>query len=275
MLAKPFFEPEGLIIAVDGDEPIGFVHAGFAPDPLTCEWNTSIGATCMLVVSDQQRGAEIGAELLDRSERFLQQRGAEQLYGGGTLMTAPFYLGLYGGAALSGVLATDTAQLDVYKSAGYTEVGRKLIMQRQLVSFRPAVDRQLMQLKRNSSIDPAHDPNCASWWEACTIGLTDRYTYEVKSRASGDVCATAVFWDMEPLASAWGLHARGLCDLKVEVAQERELIALFTLGEVLRQMSAGGVTVAEVHIDAADDPLLPVLSRLGFQEIEQCLVLKK
>ena len=33
MLSKPYFEPEGLIVAEQDEKLLGFVHAGFAPSP--------------------------------------------------------------------------------------------------------------------------------------------------------------------------------------------------------------------------------------------------
>ena len=30
--SKPFFDPDGLIVAVDGEQRVGFVHAGFGPN---------------------------------------------------------------------------------------------------------------------------------------------------------------------------------------------------------------------------------------------------
>ena len=31
VLAKPYFDPRGLIVAVEGERIVGFVHAGFLP----------------------------------------------------------------------------------------------------------------------------------------------------------------------------------------------------------------------------------------------------
>ena len=50
VLSKPYFEREGLIVATEDDQVIGFVHAGFGPDANGARLDTSIGATSMLRV---------------------------------------------------------------------------------------------------------------------------------------------------------------------------------------------------------------------------------
>ena len=44
VLSRPFFDREGLIVAVEDGEPIGFVHAGFGRDQEGNSLDTSIGA---------------------------------------------------------------------------------------------------------------------------------------------------------------------------------------------------------------------------------------
>ena len=31
VLSKPYFDPQGLIVATDGNHPVGFAHAAFGP----------------------------------------------------------------------------------------------------------------------------------------------------------------------------------------------------------------------------------------------------
>ena len=45
---------------------------------------------------------------------------------------APYYLGLYGGATVPGVLATDRGTLEFFRQAGYVESARRSILQCQL-----------------------------------------------------------------------------------------------------------------------------------------------
>ncbi len=275
VLSKAFFDREGLIVAVEDGRPIGFAHAGFASSPDGSELDTSIGTTCMLLVSHPHQRHQVARELLSRSEQFLRQRGAQRIFGGGTQTIAPFYYGLYGGANVSGVLATDQDTIDLFAEAGYVESGRKLILQRQLAGFRPLVDRQQIQLKRSLLVESLPDAPSATWWEACNVGFSDRFCFTVRPRTGESLNALATFWDVEPLASSWGVHARGLTKIYVDVPQDGEALPLFLIGESLRLMAAEGATLAEAHTSGPDDPLDAMLNRLGFREVEQAIMFRK
>lgn len=275
VFSKPFFDRHGLIVAVEDDRPIGFVHAGFGAAEDGCGLDTSLGATCMLLVAPHVAQAEVVGELLRRSEAYLRARGARQLHAGGSAMVAPFYLGLYGGATISGLLASDRLAMELFTAAGYVESGRGVIVQRQLASFRAPVDRLQLQMKRGMRIDASLDPRCDTWWEACTIGLTDRFAYAALPRSGTSSVGQVVFWDMEPLASSWGVHARGLVQLELDAESETEPLGVFLLGESFRMMAADGATLVEVHIDKHDDALRSMLRRLGFEEVEQTVHLVK
>jgi hypothetical protein len=150
-----------------------------------------------------------------------------------------------------------------------------VIVQRQLASFRAPVDRLQLQMKRGMRIDAALDPPCDTWWEACTIGLTDRFAYAATPRAGTSSVGQVVFWDMEPLASSWGVHARGLVQLELDAESATEPLGVFLLGESFRMMAADGATLVEAHIEKQDDALGSMLHRLGFDEVEQTVHLIK
>jgi hypothetical protein len=274
VLSKPFFDRQGLIVATENGQPIGFVHAGFAPNAAGNALDTSTGATCMLMVGHHAHREQVTGELLARSESFLSSRGASLLYAGSIAPIAPFYLGLYGGCALPGILSSDQPMLDFYRVSGYVQSNLRLILQRQLVGFRPVVDRLQIQIRRGSLVEPFPDPPPANWWEASTEALTERFWFAAMPRSGGETLAKAVFWDMEPLASSWGVHARGLAHIEVISSTDRDAIATFLLAESLRMMALDGVTLVETHV-SADDPLVAVCQRLGFEVVEEAVELRK
>jgi len=277
VLSKPFFDRAGLIIATDQRRPVGFVHAGFGADRSGSTLDRTVGATCMLMVAHHEQRMQIAQRLLERSEAYLRERGATTISGGGSPCVAPFYVGLYGGCTVPGILENDRQMVDLYHSMGYVETARRLILQRPVVGFRPLMDRQQIQLRRSLVVEPAADPPARTWWEACTEGQADRYVYHARPRNGGEIVAMAVYWDMEPLASSWGVHARGLTqlDLRFDSDPEREALAVLLLGETLRLLLLDGVTLVEVHVPATDLLTGQLYSKLGFQCIEQALELRK
>lgn len=275
-LSKPFFERSGLIVAAEGERPVGFVHAGFGPTADGLQLDPAFGATCMLMVAHHPQRTVIAEQLLQRSETYLAAHGTRSAYGGGMACVAPFYNGLYGGSSVPGVVESDVQQVSLYRSAGYVEQERRLILQRSLAGFRPAVDRQQIQYRRGHDIEVQADPSARSWWEACVTAHMDRTAYQMRPRNGGAPLGTAVFWNMEPLASSWGVHARGLWQLDIPAGPDQEALALFLLGESLRLAGQEGVTLIEAQVTAGDASLKQVLvGKLGFQVVEEAIVFRK
>jgi GNAT superfamily N-acetyltransferase len=127
VLAKPYFDPTGLLLALDDDQPVGFAHAGFGPNAEETALSTQTGITCLLGVIPVYRRSGIGTELLHRSEAYLRAKGARELYAGPSPHRNPFYLGLYGGSNSAGVLASDTAAGPFLLHHGYRPVESFLI----------------------------------------------------------------------------------------------------------------------------------------------------
>src|SRR5262249_46930144 len=69
--AKPFFDPNGLIVALDDDVRVGFAHAGFGPNNAETSISHAAGVTCIIGVRPQYRHRGIGSELLNRCEDYL------------------------------------------------------------------------------------------------------------------------------------------------------------------------------------------------------------
>src|SRR5260370_38032320 len=50
VFAKPYFDPEGLIVAVQDGVRVGFAHAGFGPNNAESAVSTAGGVTCLVGV---------------------------------------------------------------------------------------------------------------------------------------------------------------------------------------------------------------------------------
>ncbi|MEX0586968.1 MAG: hypothetical protein WD176_10000, partial [Pirellulales bacterium] len=145
VLAKPYFDRRGLIVATEAGQPIGFAHAGFGPaadgSGSTTDTGsaTQRGSTCLVVVPPPAAEEAISAELLARCEAYLRGRGAMVLYGGSPDPFASFYLGLYGGSEAGGVPESDAAAQHLFRSASYVEAGRWQVLRRDFAKLRPIV----------------------------------------------------------------------------------------------------------------------------------------
>ena len=119
---------------------MGFAHAGFGSNDGLNGICTEMGVTCIVLVRPDYLAAEAAAGLLEHAERYLRERGAKVLYGGAIRPLNPFYLGLYGGAELPGILTSDHVAIDLFRSHGYRDVDQTLIFRRDLTDFQVPMD---------------------------------------------------------------------------------------------------------------------------------------
>src|SRR6188508_1957332 len=94
VFSKPYFDPEGLIMLLSDERPIGFVHAGFGANDDQSGLATDTGTTYQLMLRADRRNDALADELLTRSEEYLRGRGAKVIYAGGIRPLNAFYLGL-------------------------------------------------------------------------------------------------------------------------------------------------------------------------------------
>ena len=275
VVAKPYFDRNGLLVAYDGDHVVGFIHASFGPAEDHQQLATDPGVILMLLVRPHDSEHQIAAALIDSAEAYLHKKGARQLIAGGAPPLDAFYTGLYGGTELSGVLASDERATTFFGEAGYVPVRTTDIYQRTLVGFRAPMDRQQMQLRRSTSFDFDLYPKPRDWWDAWTKITCERTRHALRKKTSGETLATVMAWAIEPLASTWGVHAVGLFGLEVKEEGIEQGYARFLLCEVLRSLEAEGCTLAEVNVAEGDEELASIVADLGFRAIDRGIVMSK
>ena len=275
VFAKLYFDYDGLIVARDDGRPVGFAHAGFGPNESEDGVSAELGVICLVMVQPDSADAEVASELLERGEQYLRGRGAKVLYGGGIRPLDPFYLGLYGGSELPGVLHSDRLSRELFASHGYREIDRTLVMRRELDDFQAVIDRQQMQIRRRMIVEVSEDPPARSWWEACTTGPFDLTRFELIPRGGGPAVARAVFRGMEPAGSIGIDRAAGLIELSVEPPHRRKGLAVFLLSEAFRQFIRQGVVLVEAQAMQHNGAALGMYHKLGFRQVGQGSVFRK
>jgi GNAT superfamily N-acetyltransferase len=234
-----------------------------------------MGTTVLLLVVSHPEEQAIAAELLTRSEAYLRCRGAKVLYGGGIRPLNPFYVGLYGGSELPGILDSEPQTQALFREHGYREIDRTIVLHRELMGFRPPVDRQQMQIRRNTDVEVLDDPRPRTWWEACIMSPFDRTVFQLRPRGGAAAVASATFWIMEPFAAARGVRTSGLIDVQVEPAERKKGLATYLVAESLRQLSEQGFAQAEVQTMQANTAALRMYRKLGFQQVDSGAVFRK
>lgn len=275
VLAKPYFDQAGLIVATENDWPVAFAHAGFGPTDDESALSYELGATVLTIVAPHPQESLIAAELIAHCEAYLRGRGAKALYGGGVRPLNAFYLGLYGGSESPGILDSDPQQQAFFQSAGYREIDRTVILHRELAGFRSLVDRQQMQLRRTTRVECIVDPPAQSWWEACTVGEFPRTLYKLYLRDQPDLAATATLVDLEAFSHTWGVRTAGINDVWVSEPLRRQGMAVTLLGEILRQAAEQGVGLVEAQTMQHNTSSQATFHKLGFHQVDSGVVFRK
>jgi ribosomal protein S18 acetylase RimI-like enzyme len=264
VFSKPYFDREGLMVALDGERMLGFAHAGFGPNPEHTAISTATGTTMLVVVVPHDHQEEIGGALVSRCEEYLVRRGAVTIMGGGAPGLGGFYLGLYGGAGLPGILDSSPAMQGVFRRAGYLEADRIAVMRRPLAGFRPPVGRAQLAIRRATQMRVIDEPARRDWWEAATTTGISLRRYELRDEAAA-VLGAATFWDVEPLATSWGVSAAGLFGVTVEGPRRRQGLASHLIAESLHDLAQEGVALCETHVSESNEAAIKLFFKLGFE----------
>jgi ribosomal protein S18 acetylase RimI-like enzyme len=267
VFSKPYFDREGLLVAFDGDRAVGFAHAAFGPNADRTAIETTVGATMLVVVVPHGEEAAIAAGLLARCEEYLRRRGARTLLGGGSADICGFYLGLYGGADIPGILASSPGMQRVFQAAGYVPRERISVLRRSLTGFRPPVNRLQLAIRRTTSLRVIDEPARRSWWEAATTTGIALRRYELLNDRE-EVLGAASFWDVQPLAAAWGVAAAGLLHVGIEGQRRREGLANYLVAEALHELAQEGVTLVETQVVDSNAGAVRLFHKLGFEQAD-------
>lgn len=275
VLSKIYFDSQGLILALDDDVPVGFVHAGFGPNEDGTSLSTERGVVSMIIVRKSFRRRGIGGELLQRAETYLRERNSISSYGGGFDKYCPYYVGLYGGSQLPGILESERDALGFFQASGYQVVKTKRQIHLETACVTPPVSRELRLLKRRYIVKSKHLTGAKNWWDACTMGEFDRVLFELEATSGGPAMARCQLWRMEPYTAPWGDQAAGLTNVFVRRPERRQRLATFLLGEAMRQIRTEGISLVLAQIDASDKATGALADRLGFQTWATSAILEK
>lgn len=269
VLSKPYFDREGFLVAAriaeDGkQELLGMVHATFDVNSELSDLNKAIGVVSQLRVADCDQRMEVEDTLLRLAEGYLQSGGANEVWFGSRFPQAPFYLGLYGGSRVPGVMEEDSAVVEALQRNGYGK-GREIsILQRELGNVQSVTGRKQLMVRRNYLISAIADPLEKSWWECCTLGMAERDRFTIERKKDNHVAGTVSFWDMQPMGSYIHSNCRGLYDLTVNSDDQRQGLASFLVCEAMKRLASNGVTLVEAQTETTNEASIALFEKLEF-----------
>ena len=265
VLAKPYFDQAGLIVATEDERPIAFAHAGFGPTDDESEISHELGA----IDSDDRRSARgrscnrrrIDCPLRDISSRPRCQSVLRRRHA-----TAE--------RVLFGTLRRQrNARRSGFRSAATTVFSQrpaiaKSIAPSSCIANWPAFARWSIGSKcnyagkRGSKSSPIR--RAQSWWEACTLGEFTRMQYSSTCATRTEMAAKATLIEMETFSHTWGVRAAGIVDVWVDEPHRRQGMAVSLLGEILRQAASKASDWSKCKRCSTTRPRWPLSTSLAF-----------
>lgn len=272
VFAQPYFDREGLILAIDGDQVVGFIHAGFraTADEEHLAFDEGVIYAVIVAVSHRRQG--IGRELVRRAETYLQSRGATSLFAGPAAPRDGFYFGIYGGSQPAGFLESDPLAAPFLTAVGYTPFQRRLIYQRSLEERGDPVGLRLMSVRRATKLGACPPASPPTWWSTTRTGRLDSLTLSLLPKAGGPPVAEVTVVGLDHYMATWQQRAIGLLDLHVPEANRRKGYAQALLVEVCRRVKTDLITLVESHVVEGNEAGIQALKSAGFEHVDTGVV---
>lgn len=275
VLAKPYFDPQGLIVAEEDGELIGFVHAGFAGDSSGSTLSYERGIICALAVRPPHQRKGVGRELLHRGEAYLRSRGAMVIQAGQRRPVCPFYWGLLSGSEPAGILASDNNAQAFLLANGYWPGERCLIYQRELMNLPLVADVRFADIKRRCDLIAQPRPVSPNWFEEVVYSPLEMLEFHLVESSQGESVAQVRVWDMEHFAWRWHQPSAGLIDLIVPERHRRLGYAKFLIAQVMRYLQEQFYGLVEFQVPESNVPAQRLAETLGFVKVDEGRVFHK
>jgi ribosomal protein S18 acetylase RimI-like enzyme len=266
-LAKPYFDPAGLLLAFDGGRAVGFAHVGFGPTPAGDAVDRRTGVVCALGVRPGDRRRGVGTELLRRCEDYLRAAGAAELHAGPLAPLNPFTFGLYGGSTSAGFLDSDADARAFLERRGYRPYATRLVLHRALDAPPGVADGRFPAYRPRFEIHagPRHK---LTWWEEGVIGPVELHEFKLVEKGENRAVARASLWEMETYNARWNQHAVGLVELETAPEFRRRGLAKFLLAQLMLHLHEQFFTLLEAHAPEGDAALSGLFEKLGFRQVD-------
>jgi len=276
VFSPQYFDPQGLIVAVDDQRQIiGFVHAGFGCDLSGGDIDLTAGVICMVMVHPQHRRQGIGCELIRRAEEYLRSRGTTEIQAGSAEPRDPFYLVLYGGAEPAGFLESDSLARPFLTALGYQPARERWIFHKDLTDPNEAVDFKVVMNRRQMQLALTDEPPLLSPWWVTRYGRLDSIRFVEVPRTGGAPVAEVTIFGLDLYAEKWQERPAALTGLFVAPELRGKGYAKTMLLDVFRRLREESITIAEIHCEGGDEPAVKLLKGVGCRQIDTGIIYRK
>jgi ribosomal protein S18 acetylase RimI-like enzyme len=274
LFSKPYFDPQGLILAEADRQIVGFAWTGFGPNGTQSALATESGIICLLGVAPPYRRQGIGSELLGRAETYLRSRGSQKLFAGPRYPLNPYTFGLYGGSNSPGFLDSDPLARPFFEQRGYAIQSSCLIFRNSFQRALTVADGRFAahRLRYQVFTGPMQR---ATWWQECILGPVELYEYRLQDKLTNRAIARVFLWEMETYVPSRNEHAVGITDIVVADEMRRQGLAKFLMVQTLRYLQDQFYNAVELQVPADNAAGINLIRGLGFEQVDAGHVYQK
>ena len=272
VLGLPFFDRQGLFIALEDDYPVGFAHASFGPNRNKSNVNLETGVVnLIMVVPKYPQKVELSRLLLEHCENYLKTKGAKVIFGGSTRSSVSFYTGLYGGCEPIGIYENEEPTLEVYESSGYDILYNTIRFEYDLRNYRTPFTPKSVAWKRKSTISYSRELPADNWFRSCTTIQFEWFEATAVLKPHGERLGEIQIRIAQPL-DVLGLNIQipptaALHNLQIDDSVLHQGLGTFFLGETLRRLAVElNPSRVETIVMQEEETFVKFLRKFGWKE---------
>ncbi len=273
--SQPYFTNKSIIIAEEADNIVGYVHTGLAPNKEETGLDATHGVISAVMVHPVHRRQNVGTVLMQRAENQLREQGVTRITAGPGDDTAPYYIGLYGGARPSGFLMSDPLADPFMRSLGYQPFEEYGVYQRDLMNRKDPISFRLVTLRRTMELRIVNHPVDARWWWFTRFGRLDSIRFQLWNKGGEQNVAAITVIGMDTFLPCWNERCIALCELIVNEDCRGKGYGQLLITEVMRRLREELIQKVEIHINIANHKALALIDTCGFDRVDTGVVYQK
>ncbi|GAB5406898.1 MAG: hypothetical protein Aurels2KO_51290 [Aureliella sp.] len=255
---------------------VGFLHLARGPNESMEDLLTAPGTIAALCVIECEGDDEIAGNLLHHASEECKSLGATHCTYRPLLPGTAFYLGFGARGSMIGATAPEQRTCQWLQQADYSPLVPTNAWEVDLDAFELPIDRGLLQVRRNSTVNREVDEPMLPWLQACMLGHTEPVAFQLIDRREKRVVSEVLFWTVgselqtSPVSSVWLWPP-----LLAEIDSDEFTRQLFLVGESLREFQEERIDTAIAVSAAHDTRQNEFFRRLGFSTSESGVVFEK
>jgi len=263
--SKVYVDSSGLLVSVGERGIDGFVHIGFGGRHDGSEVSYQRAFLSALCVVPSDTSGEVATQLFQAAESYARSLGSRDMIAIGEPREVPFYLGLAPGDGMLGVLAEERQLQQWLTKFGFAPCSESESWELVLGQYRQPMDRNQMQIRRQTYVNKMLSEPEIPWWYSCVLGQAELFSFQLNLREENRIHSRVIFWQHDPAILGSALSPLRLWPLEIPVQVEDRERLLYLLAESLRQLQMDRFVAVRYCADALEPSTASILQRLGFR----------